>query len=162
MHGFSKPPESEFLRLESGNPSIFKNSPSDSVEANLRNLNPWAMPFLQNVLSDVFQKAQWGRLTVGSSIVKRVNPFSSLRPWFSHTLQGEPISARWALLFEYVCFIPVHRSPSAAAAQFVVWPLLPPCSLYLCLGFLLLYPPTPLFVFPFLMSKELDFPLVYF
>lgn len=50
------------------------------------------MLFLLNVPSDYFQEAQWGRMTMGSSFVKRVKYFSS-RPQFNHTIQAEHVTA---------------------------------------------------------------------
>ena len=117
------------------------------------------MPFLQNVLSDCFQKAQEGRLTMGSPISKRVKQLSFLKPRFIHTLQVKQISACWFSQLLECGFIPVRRSlPSVLAARFLVWPLLSPRCLHLCPGFLPSRIESTLHnFFPFQMPRELDF-----
>lgn len=80
------------------------------------------MPILQNVLSDYFQKAEQGRLTRRPPM-KRVKPFSSLRPWFIHTRPVKKISACCSVLFlecvSLLCtdLLPLSSLPSVWCGQ---------------------------------------------
>lgn len=90
----------------------------------LGNLSPRTMLILQNVLSDYFQKAEQGRLTRGPPM-KRVKPFSSLRPWCIPTRPVKQISTCGSVLF-LECVLLLCTDPSVLTAQCVVWPLICP------------------------------------
>lgn len=114
------------------------------------------MPFLQNMLSDYFQKAQQGRLTMGSPIAKRVKQVSSLRPWFIHTLRVRQVSACWFLLFlervsvRHTALFPLSSLPSLWCGHSS---LLVACTS--ALDFFSTF--HSVFLFPFHTVKELDF-----
>lgn len=137
-----------------------KIKPEEPAPSLLRKFEPSGVAILTKC-ADCFQKAQQGRLTMGSPIVSRVKQFSSLRPRFIHTLQAEWISACWfALFLEYVLPSRARSPPSALAAQCVVWPLLSPVTHTSAPDFSLSTFPPPSFSFQ--MSRELDWPLLYF